>query len=134
MHYGCVGEVPWVLPPIPTLNQGVADDLCLLFLFPPPQPTQCFLHLQLPLRLWLRQHLSVPSGQKLRLRLRQWTACNIILLSDWLTQIMLTSQPLPLTLLLQRTLWKVENHHYRDLSQTHAEPSSQKQCLSLGYH
>jgi hypothetical protein len=37
-------------------------------------------------------------------------------------------------LLLQRTLWKVENHHYRDLSQTHAEPSSQKQCLSLGYH
>ena len=36
-------------------------------------------------------------------------------------------------LLLRRTLWKAENHPDRDLSQTHAEPSSQKQCLSLGY-
>lgn len=48
--------------------QGVADDQFLLFLFHPPQPPHCS-H-SLPLRLWLRQHLSVPPGQKLRLRLR----------------------------------------------------------------
>ena len=54
--------------PLTALIQGVADDLFLLFMLHPPQPPQR--SLPLPLRLWLRQHLSVPSGQKLRLRLR----------------------------------------------------------------
>ena len=53
--------------PLTALIQGVADDLFLLFMLHPPQPPQR--SLPLPLRLWLRQHLSVPSGQKLRLRL-----------------------------------------------------------------
>ena len=50
--------------------QGVADDLFLLFMLHPPQPPQRSLPLPLPRRVWLRQHLSVPSGQKFRLRLR----------------------------------------------------------------
>ena len=54
--------------------QGVADDLFLLFMLHPPQPPQR----SLPLRLWLRQHLSVPSGQKLRLRLQR-----TLPLRDW---------------------------------------------------
>jgi hypothetical protein len=52
--------------PLTAPNQGVANDLFLMFMLHPPQPPQR----SLPLRLWLRQHLSVPSGQKLRLRLR----------------------------------------------------------------
>ncbi len=56
--------------PLPAPHQGVADALFLLFLFHPPQPPQCSLPLQLPLRLWLRRHLSVPSGQRLWLRLQ----------------------------------------------------------------
>jgi hypothetical protein len=62
------GRSPGFSPLFPPKSQAVADDLFLLFLFHPPQPPQCS-H-SLSLRLCLRQHLSVPSGQKLRLRLR----------------------------------------------------------------
>jgi hypothetical protein len=75
-------EKPLGFSPLPAPNQGVADDLFLLFLLHPPQPPQRFLPIPLPLRLWLRQHLSVPSGQKLRLRLHlQWQLS--LPLRDW---------------------------------------------------
>ena len=53
-------------PPLPTPIQGVVHGLFFLFLFHPPQPPQR----PLPLRLWLRQHLPVPSGCGVLLRLQ----------------------------------------------------------------
>jgi hypothetical protein len=61
------GRFPGFSPLSPPLSQSVANDLFHLFLFHPPQRPQR--SLSLPLRLWLREHLSVPSGQRLRLRL-----------------------------------------------------------------
>ena len=66
MHDDVVGEPPG-FSPLPTPSQGVAHDLFFLFLFHPPHPPQR----PLPLRLWLRQHLPVPSGRGMHLRLRR---------------------------------------------------------------
>lgn len=72
--------MPPGLSHLPVPYQGVADDLFTLFLLhslKSPQRLLC-----LPLRLWLRQHLSVPSRHQLRLRLRlQWPPS--LPLTDW---------------------------------------------------
>jgi len=63
------GRSPGFSPLFPPKCQGVADDQFPLFLFHSPQSPHR--SPSLPLRLWLRRQLQVPSGRGVHLRLQR---------------------------------------------------------------